>query len=116
MIGVASSNGVNRAFLFRDGVTSDLGLLEGWNGLYPAAINSRDQIVGFAVNGPDSSVAPFLWEAGELINLSQFVRKHQGTIAAGQSIDINDAGTIVTTLNKNGRTRAVLLTPKTPRH
>ena len=116
VIGVASSNGVNRAFLFRDGVTSDLGLLEGWNGLYPAAINSRDQIVGFAVNGPDSSVAPFLWEAGELINLSQFVRKHQGTIAAGQSIDINDAGTIVTTLNKNGRTRAVLLTPKTPRH
>jgi probable HAF family extracellular repeat protein len=114
VVGVVSSNGVNRGFLFRDGELFDLGLLDGWDRLTPMAINSQDQIVGFAGHSGDSATnTAFIWNAGQLTDFSPLIAKRKGTIISGQTIDINDAGSIVMTLIKKGRSRAVLLTPRT---
>jgi probable HAF family extracellular repeat protein len=80
------------AFLWRDGVATDLGNL---NGCASAAhaINAKGQVVGptFSCDGTD--VRAFLWEHGSMVDLNTLIPSDSSLELANAS-DINDRGEI----------------------
>jgi probable HAF family extracellular repeat protein len=63
--------GINRAFLWQDGVATDLGVLPGDNFAEGGEINDRGQIVGQSCSATSCSV--FLWRNGVMIDLNAVV-------------------------------------------
>jgi len=86
---------VIHAFVWKNGVTADLGTLPGGASSFPSWINNRGLIVGQSQNGLIDPLTGFpeadavLWNNGQIINL--------GTLGGSQSIaiSINDQGQIV---------------------
>lgn len=95
VVGVASDSlGNDKPFLFRDGVMTDLGLLDGEFGGSAKAINNNGQIIGVDGGGFFGPGTPWLWEDGVKTDLASLV-----TLAPNfqliDVIDINDAGEIL---------------------
>lgn len=117
-------DGAWRAFLWENGVRTDLGTLPNAGedmSIYlspalvdtiPAAINNHGQVVGTAQPEPATQLpGPFIWEDGQIRNLNDLIDRSTGWVIryAGS---INDAGQIVATARLDGQgAYAVLLTP-----
>jgi probable HAF family extracellular repeat protein len=100
----AAANGEYHAFLWQQGVMTDLGPLPGFGDttcIGAFGINSQVQVVGQAIQnfcaGPEAHA--FLWEDGEMIDLNQFVPPGSGWSSAATWI--NDHEQIVG-LSQNG--------------
>jgi probable HAF family extracellular repeat protein len=83
------------AFLYRDGVMTDLGTLGGTNSV-AGSINDADQIVGWSDIAGDSEQHAFLYSGGTMTDLGTF----GGTISIAN--DINNAGVVVGVSLLNG--------------
>ena len=89
------SNEFHHAYLWRDGVATDLGTLPGDSSSEAFAINARGQVVGRSA-ACDSSTRSFLWENGSIVDLNSFVPPGSGLqLVDAQSI--NDHGEIEAT-------------------
>jgi len=87
--GFVSQSGFGRAFLWQNGVTTDLGSLDGSESV-ATSINASGQIVGFAFTASGVYHA-FLWEHGVMTDL--------GTLGGADTLSaayaINDVGQVV---------------------
>jgi probable HAF family extracellular repeat protein len=103
------------AFLWKDGVMTNLGTLNGDDCSFAFHINSKGQIVGFSfpcATGPDGpNVHGFLWQNGFMTDLNAFVPFGSG-LTLGFAGFINDRGGIAGAAGlPDGSTHAVLLVP-----
>jgi probable HAF family extracellular repeat protein len=80
------------AYIWRDGVATDLGHVSGDCGSEAFGINSRDQIVGSSLLCDGSSSNAFLWENGELVDLNTLVPLNSPHLIF--AIGINERGEI----------------------
>lgn len=86
-----------RAYLWRDGVLTDLGTLGGTlTSSQVAGINDRDQVVGTSTNPTFSGGNAFIWDQGTLRDLGSL-----GGTGTASAVDINNRGQVVG--NSNGR-------------
>jgi len=100
-----------RAFLYHDGVMSDLGLPDLpflYNSSAATSINDRGQIVGYLSNLPNGA---FLYEDGHMYDLQKLLpASSPWTISDGAMI--NDSGQIVVeAVDRPGDYHGLLLTP-----
>ena len=93
---------MRRAFLWQDGVISDLGTLGGQSS-QAIAINNLGQVIGqadtseFGFFSEFASYAidrPFLWQEGVMVDLNDLVPPDAG-ITITNVFDINDVGQIL---------------------
>jgi probable HAF family extracellular repeat protein len=102
---------VMHAFLWREGVTTDLGSLPGYPMSFGLSVNVHDTCVGVAritSNNPEPRAVRF--KDGQADNLNDMVPPESGyTLRIATSI--NDAGQILVRARLNGQDRVVLLTP-----
>lgn len=84
-----SSSGNTRAFLYKEGVLTDLGTLPGGSFSYGYGINKNGQVVGTALNSSGQYHA-VLWNNGAIVDLGT-LPGHTTSYARA----INDAGQIV---------------------
>jgi len=111
IVGQCFRGGKSRAFVWRNGKTTDLGTLEADLQAEPYAINAAGQIVGRCVRYGGSGIGSgsvvksvaFLWENGRMIKLASL----GGKVAQAEAI--NDRGQIIgESQTKSGQWRAVL--------
>jgi len=107
------------AFVWKKGVMTNLGALQGDDCSWAKAINLRGQIVGTsfscAVGVPSENAA--LWEDGAAISLNRFVPPGSDLHLTGDDMYINDRGDIAgTAVLPNGELRAFLLIPCDENH
>lgn len=111
---------LHHPFLWRHGVMTDLGLIDGDTAGTAFSINSKDQIVGRSVvctqiNPDDGCDGPvqhaFLWEKGSIYDLQSLVVP-SSDITLNDVTHINERGEIAASgVLPNGDTHAVLLVP-----
>ena len=121
IVGVASNQNDQAflAFVWKKGVMTSLGTLNGDDCSIAKAINSRGQIVGTsfscAVGVPSENAA--LWENGFAISLNSFVPPGSDLHLTGDDMYINDRGEIAgTAVLRSGEIRAFLLIPCDEQH
>jgi probable HAF family extracellular repeat protein len=111
VVGVAARrNGALRAFLWSDGVMSNLGTVDGDGCSSAYAINAKGQTIGASFACDFSVVHTFLWENGRMIDLDRFVPPDSGVSLTDPS-SINDRGEIVLDGTLNGKQHAFMLVP-----
>jgi probable HAF family extracellular repeat protein len=91
--GGAFPNRVFDAYLWRRGVATDLGTLNGDCFSEAVALNSRGLVVGVSLSCDGNLLRPFLWERGSMIDLNTVIPLNSGL----QLVDanaINDRGEI----------------------
>jgi probable HAF family extracellular repeat protein len=99
------------AFLWRNGVMTDLGTLAGSPLSGATFINSKSQIVGLAFPCDFSAVTAFLWEEGSITDLNSLVPSDSAFYLFSASF-IDDRGQIAAFgVLANGDMHAVLLIP-----
>jgi probable HAF family extracellular repeat protein len=104
------------AFLWRQGVMTDLGTLPGTDCSDGAAINSRSQVVGASLTPDFSVVDAFLWENGSMADLNSLVSA-PSALHLFMGALINDRGEIAARGSvPNGDMHAVLLIPCDENH
>lgn len=101
--------GEPRAFLFRDGVTTDLGALDGGRQSAAFGMNDAGDVVGMA-EGRDGALRAVLFRGGVAVDLNDRIDPASGWRLT-EARDINARGQIVGTGWLHGRQRAFLLTP-----
>ena len=98
------TNGANElAFLYTDGVMTDLGTLPGATQSNATGINDNGQVVG-------NSGGPFLYSDGVMTNLNSLISPSSGWVLQ-QANGINDAGQFTGYGTFDGQQEAFLLTP-----
>jgi len=105
-------NPVVHAFVWYDGLMTDLGTLGGGEGM-ALGVNETGQVVGKAsltAEGEDPLYA-FLWENGQMTNLNDLLPAGSGWVLR-EATAINDLGQIVGYGTLNGVDRAFLLVPE----
>jgi probable HAF family extracellular repeat protein len=90
--GAAFPNRPFDAYLWRNGVATDLGTLKGDCFSEAVALNSRGQVVGKSV-ACDGSERSFLWENGSMVDLNALIPPNSG-LQLVETIAINDRGEI----------------------
>jgi probable HAF family extracellular repeat protein len=106
-------NAASDAFLWRNGVVTDLGNL-GYCQSHALGINSQSQVVGFAASCDFSVGRAFLWEHGSMVDLNTLIPPGPSLYSAMQ---INDRGEInANGALPNGDGRAFLLIPCDEHH
>ena len=115
------------AFLYSDGIISDLEILQTGQNSTAYQINSRGQIVGSAdvISSIDAFRDPdtgqivyrtnyedhaFLYEAGAMVDLNTVISTNSGWVLS-YAMDINETGQIVGYGLRNGEWRGYLITP-----
>jgi len=81
------------AYLWKNGVATDLGTLNGDCFSEAVALNSGDQVVGYSVACDFSSQRSFLWENGSMVDLNTLIPPNSG-LELVETIAINDHGEI----------------------
>ncbi len=113
---------ITHAFLWQDGVMTDLGVLPGAGapGMFgpelvntaAAGVNSAGQVVGNSYPGFEQP-GPFLWQAGVMTNLNDLLDPAAAGWVIREANDINEQGQIAgMAVSSTGAIRAVLLTPE----
>jgi probable HAF family extracellular repeat protein len=102
--------GINRAFLWQDGVATDLGTLPGDNFAEGGPINDKGQIVGQSCSATSCTV--FLWENDVMTDLNAVVPA-DSSLYPFAATGINSRGQIVgwAVQKSTGLLRAFLATP-----
>jgi probable HAF family extracellular repeat protein len=90
--GAAFPNRPFDAYLWKNGVATDLGTLNGDCFSEAVALNSRGQVVGKSV-ACDGSERSFLWENGSIVDLNALIPPNSG-LQLVETIAINDHGEI----------------------
>src|SRR5262245_17353898 len=91
VVGIAGT----RAFLWQNGVKTDLGTLGG-SASSASALNEAGHIVGFsALTTPPSGTHAVLWTNGTITDLTPDVTSNQGAAAVG----VNEAGQVIGNLS-----------------
>jgi probable HAF family extracellular repeat protein len=105
-----TTDGINRAFLWQDGVAADLGTLPGDNFAEGGPINNKGQIVGQSCS--ETSCAAFLWQDGVMTDLNAVVPA-DSSLFMFAATGINSRGQIVggAVQKSTGLFRAFLATP-----
>jgi probable HAF family extracellular repeat protein len=85
---IAGSNNLN-AYIWRDGVTTPLGTLEGGY-TFSSGINDSDQVVGVSYCSSINRYRGFLWQNGMMTDIGGFL-----SYGETRPTDINNAGQIV---------------------
>jgi probable HAF family extracellular repeat protein len=99
------------AFLWKNGVMSDLGTLPGSTLTQANFINSKSQVVGDAFPCDFSAVTAFLWEDGSMVDLNSLIAPNSPLYIFTASF-IDDRGEIAAFGGlANGDAHAVLLIP-----
>lgn len=110
--GCSSSNDGQRAFIWRDGAMSSLGVLP--NGVESCAqsVNDLSQVVGFSFVDPGFEAAPFIWQAGRMYDLNDLTIDLPAGARVYDALDINNRGQVVGQLVFEDTTyHGFLLTP-----
>jgi probable HAF family extracellular repeat protein len=81
------------AYLWRNGVATDLGTLNGDCFSEAVALNSRSQVVGYSQACDFSAQGSFLWENGSMVDLNTLIPPNSG-LSLVETIAINDQGEI----------------------
>jgi probable HAF family extracellular repeat protein len=81
------------AFVWRAGVATDLGHLDGCFS-FTQSINSQSQIVGAAISCDGTVLRAFVWEHGSMVDLNTLIPPGSG-LQLIDATDINDRGEIV---------------------
>src|SRR5205823_2114191 len=81
------------AFLWQNGIMTDLGTLGG-DFSFAQAINNYGQIVG-ATQTASGAYHDFVWESGVMYDLDALLPANSGWVTKLDTIDINDNGQIV---------------------
>jgi probable HAF family extracellular repeat protein len=120
VVGTANISGscgiTTRAFLWRNGVITDLGGLPESPSSGATFINSRSQVVGLSSPCDGSSMSAFLWEDGSMVDLNTLVSPNTPFILFSASF-IDDRGQIAAFgALANGDWHAVLLIPCDENH
>ncbi len=101
----------SRAFLWEDGVFTELGTLGGENS-FVGGMNNRGQVVGLADNA-DGDPRMFIWDKHNgMLDLNDLLEDGSDWVLLG-AIDINDSGQIVGTGYLDGQKRGFLMTRAT---
>ena len=90
VVGSMMTNGVQRAFRWTSGTTTDLGTLSGFTGSWATDINTSGQIAGTST-GSSGGARAFRWSGGTMSSLGTLGGSHSEGAA------INDAGDVVGT-------------------
>ncbi|MFZ0796566.1 MAG: hypothetical protein WCA13_12180 [Terriglobales bacterium] len=94
IVGNASfPNGASDAYLWKNGMATDLGTLDGDCYSEAFAINSRGQVVGQSYSCATGTERTFLWESGSMIDLNTFVPPSSG-VQLIEAYAINERGEI----------------------
>lgn len=111
IVGSATTDtGFSHAFLFDNGVMSDLGVLPGMNSSSALAMNNLGQVIGTSsINRNESSA--FLYDSvNGMSNLLGLVVNGDGWDSISVA-DINDLGVIVGAGFRDGRSHAIMISP-----
>jgi probable HAF family extracellular repeat protein len=108
------------AFLWENGVLTNLGALENDAWSWALSINRFGQVVGFSSGPPDDPLAlgrGFLWENGQMVNLDALCDDPEDVWLINWPMHINDRGQIaglggLKDVNGEYQNMAFLLTPK----
>ena len=71
--GTAFNGNLNRAFLWQDGVATDLGSLPNFPQVHGNSINNRSQITGQTCDITESFCTTFIWQSGVMTDLNTIV-------------------------------------------
>ncbi len=93
IVGLYEAGSYTRAFLWRHGNTTDLGMLHGGNSSSARGINNKGQIVGIAFTNKDVGHA-FLWQNGKMLDLNEHITEGSAW-RLECAVSINDTGEIV---------------------
>lgn len=99
-----------RAFLYKNGVMTDLNAAGGFTKSYAFAVNNRGHILGEAWK--DGHRFHYVYRDGKFVNLSELPALKSAGWSAVKLYGMNDAGKIVGEGVIGGKARALLLTPK----
>jgi probable HAF family extracellular repeat protein len=81
------------AFLWKNGIATDLGSVDGDGCSSARAINSRGQVVGQSFTCDGSTLHSFLWENGSIVDLSKLIPR-DSNVELVDPLSINDRGEI----------------------
>ena len=98
------------AFLWDNGVRTDLGILPGADDITVKDINNNGQIVGSCSFGFNSRA--FIWYDGNMLDLNDLIDPNSDWVLTS-AVGINDKGEIACNAIRNSQPQAVLLRPRT---
>lgn len=99
------------AFLYRDGIVSDLKPLPGHNYSQAWSVNEADDVVGASLDNVRERSTAALWRGGRTYDLSRRVLGGTQGWKLLEASGINNDGIIVGTATKNNERQAFLLEP-----
>jgi probable HAF family extracellular repeat protein len=109
-------NQINHATLWKNGMMTDLGTLEGDQCSYGWVLNERKQVVGVSATSCLSPNHVFLWENGSIVDLNTLIPPDSPVYLTTPET-INDSGEIAGTgADSKGNTHAFLLIPCDENH